>query len=672
MAKGRHGMFLLIVVLGLSTCTRVRSQTFCYDNGNFTNNDTFGENRGQVFASLASSASANGGFVTATVGEDPDQVYAIALCRGDLTSDACYGCVNASGYVLLSTCPNQLEAIWWGDGSCIVHYSNHMFFHMYTSLPAYIVHNVNQVQVDLDQFDEVFGNLSSIIIERASSGSSDLKFAVGQADLSDSQTMYALVQCTPTLASGDCMSCLQGLFSAIQSGFHGTEGIRYLAGACIFLYETHIFYNLTQIDLALSPSLSPPLAASPPSPKEAASRVHGYRRPRVIAILIPSIMILIVGAISCIFLLLRKHRRAVKDGEEDGRTEDAESLRFSFDTLYVATNGFSETNKLGEGGFGSVYKATLQNGEVVAVKRLGRGSPQGEIEFKNEVLTMARVSHTNLVRLVGFCFEGKERILVYEFVTNASLDKFLFDPIRRLLLNWEVRYNIIRGIAKGMVYLHEESCLKIIHRDLKAANILLNEDLNPKIADFGMARIFDADFSRKNTNRIVGTYGYMAPEYARFGVLSTKSDVFSFGVLLLEIVTGKKNSDSKSPEHMEHLLSYVWKYWRKGRISKLVDEVVLDHGLRKEMKLCIHIGLLCVQENAVHRPTMTAISLIFDGHSQSLPPPTQPAFLMQVSGSTVASMAKMENRARNYGASDRHAVANISVNELSLTEQYGR
>ncbi|GAB2221764.1 hypothetical protein Droror1_Dr00012952 [Drosera rotundifolia] len=308
-------MFLLVVVLGLSTGAHVRSQTFCYDNGNFTNNDTFGENRGEVLASLASSASANGGFVTATVGEDPDQVYAAALCRGDLTSDACYGCVNASGYALLSTCPNQLEAIFFGNGSCIVHYSNSMFFQMYTFSPGLIIYLVNQVRVDLDRFDEVFSNLSSIIIEAASSGSSDLKFAVGHADLSDSQTMYALVQCKPTLTSGDCMSCLQGLFNAIQSRFHGTEGIRYLVGACTFSYDTYIFYNLTQIDLALSPSPSPPSATSPPSPKEAASRVHGYRRSRVIAILIPSITISIVAAISCIFLLLRKHKRAVNGNQ---------------------------------------------------------------------------------------------------------------------------------------------------------------------------------------------------------------------------------------------------------------------------------------------------------------------------------------------------------------------
>ncbi|GAB2267244.1 hypothetical protein Dimus_002229 [Dionaea muscipula] len=204
-------------------------------------------------------------------------------------------------------------------------------------------------------------------------------------------------------------------------------------------------------------------------------------------------------------LLCRKSLWLLSVYEEDSQVETVESLRFGFYTVHVATNGFSETNKLGEGGFGSVYKGILVNGEVVAVKRLGSGSSQGELEFKNEVLSMTRVQHKNLVKLVGFCFEGRERILVYEFVPNASLDKFLFDPIRRLQLNWEVRYNIIRGIARGMLYLHEESRLKIIHRDLKAANVLLDENLNPKIADFGMARHFAGDYSTQNTKRIVGT-----------------------------------------------------------------------------------------------------------------------------------------------------------------------
>ncbi|GKC26439.1 kinase RLK-Pelle-DLSV family protein, partial [Tanacetum coccineum] len=181
------------------------------------------------------------------------------------------------------------------------------------------------------------------------------------------------------------------------------------------------------------------------------------------------------------------------------------SLQYDFCKVQVATNDFSEHNKLGRGGFGAVYKGVFEDGHEIAVKRLAMDSGQGDVEFKNEVLLVAKLQHRNLVRLLGFSIHGNERLLVYEFLPNASLDYFLFDPAKREFLDWEKRYKIIKGVAKGLLYLHEDSRLKIIHRDMKASNVLLDAEMNAKIADFGMARLFKPEETQANTNRIVGT-----------------------------------------------------------------------------------------------------------------------------------------------------------------------
>ncbi|KAM0063417.1 putative protein kinase RLK-Pelle-DLSV family [Helianthus debilis subsp. tardiflorus] len=198
--------------------------------------------------------------------------------------------------------------------------------------------------------------------------------------------------------------------------------------------------------------------------------------------------------------------------------EDLELPLFSLSTILHATNNFSFNNKLGEGGFGPVYKGVLEDGQEIAVKRLAKTSTQGLHEFKNEVISISKLQHQNLVKLLGCCIEGDEKMLIYEYMPNRGLDSFIFDTTPKELLGWRARYHIINGIARGLLYLHQDSRLRIIHRDLKASNILLDKDMNPKISDFGMARIFEGDQIEANTNRVVGTYGYMAPEYAGDGI----------------------------------------------------------------------------------------------------------------------------------------------------------
>ncbi|XP_056171992.1 cysteine-rich receptor-like protein kinase 10 isoform X1 [Syzygium oleosum] len=306
-----------------------------------------------------------------------------------------------------------------------------------------------------------------------------------------------------------------------------------------------------------------------------------------------------------------------------------ESLQFDLATIQAATNDFSPENKLGEGGFGEVFQGSLPDGQQIAVKRLSQSSRQGDEEFKNEVLLVAKLQHRNLVRLLGFCLEGDERLLAYEFVPNKSLDYFLFDPQKSGQLNWPLRFKIVSGIARGLLYLHEDSRLRIIHRDLKCGNILLDSEMNPKISDFGMARIFGVDQTQASTNKIVGTFGYMSPEYAMHGEFSVKSDVYSFGVLLIEIICGKKNNFYHQLDGGEYLASYVWNQWRDGTPLNVLDPAIVDSYSRDEVLRCLHIGLLCIQEDPATRPTMTTIVLMLSSNYFNLPTPRHPAFFVR-------------------------------------------
>ncbi|KAL3502160.1 hypothetical protein ACH5RR_036609, partial [Cinchona calisaya] len=236
--------------------------------------------------------------------------------------------------------------------------------------------------------------------------------------------------------------------------------------------------------------------------------------------------------------------------------DDLELPLFDLDTIVQATDNFSWENKLGEGGFGPVYKGTLPVGQEIAVKRLSEYSIQGLEEFKNEVKCIAKLQHRNLVKLLGCCIQAEEKMLIYEFMPNKSLDFFIFDHNRSRLLDWTKRFQIITGVARGLLYLHQDSRLTIIHRDLKAGNILLDNDMKPKISDFGMARIFRGTGNEESTKRVVGTYGYMSPEYAVDGIFSTKSDVYSFGVLVIEIISGRKNRGFCHPDHHHNLLGH--------------------------------------------------------------------------------------------------------------------
>lgn len=373
---------------------------------------------------------------------------------------------------------------------------------------------------------------------------------------------------------------------------------------------------------------------------------------------VPIVTLLTIFNIACIIL----QRKSKKEVESNDEIPQPDSLQYDLESIRVATNNFSDANKLGQGGFGFVYKGTLSNGQEIAVKRLAKNSGQGDLQFKNEVVLMAKLQHRNLVRLLGFCLEGEERLLIYEFVSKRSLDLFIFDEIRREQLDWRKRYNIIEGISRGLLYLHEDSRHRIIHRDLKASNILVDAEMNAKISDFGIARLFTADQTQGDTSKVVGTYGYMSPEYLKHGNFSVKSDVFSFGVVLLEIVSGRKNSCFTNGETTEDLLSYAWRNWREGTALNIVDPLLLAVS-QYEIMRCIHVALSCVQENVSERPTMATVIVSLASYTLTLPVPSQPGFHHNNDNSIIG-------QGRSAAESDQSKNNSIgwSNNEVSITE----
>ncbi|PIN04208.1 Serine/threonine protein kinase [Handroanthus impetiginosus] len=299
---------------------------------------------------------------------------------------------------------------------------------------------------------------------------------------------------------------------------------------------------------------------------------------------------------------------------------------FTFAEIAAATDNFSCENKLGEGGFGPVYKGELQNGLQIAVKKLSKGSKQGIEELKNELALTARLQHVNLVKVLGIFIEREEHMLIYEYMPNGSLDSYLFDPVKRLCLDWQKRAQIIEGITQGLLYLQEYSVVTIIHRDLKASNILLDKEMKPKISDFGIAKVFQKDLDAASTRRIIGTYGYIPPEYVKGGIYSRKYDVYSFGVLLLQIISGKKTSCLYGWHKNLNLLEHAYELWKNDKSIDFMDPTLDDSLSTCKMKRCMQVALLCVQERWEDRPSMLEVSSMLKNETESVPAPNMPAF----------------------------------------------
>ncbi|XP_057766378.1 probable leucine-rich repeat receptor-like serine/threonine-protein kinase At3g14840 [Salvia miltiorrhiza] len=292
---------------------------------------------------------------------------------------------------------------------------------------------------------------------------------------------------------------------------------------------------------------------------------------------------------------------------------DLQTGSFTLRQIRAATNNFDRANKIGEGGFGPVYKGILLDGTIIAVKQLSSKSKQGNREFVNEIGMISALQHPHLVKLYGCCIEGNQLLLIYEYLENNCLARALFGPVEHQLhLDWATRHRICIGIARGLAYLHEESRLKIVHRDIKATNVLLDKNLVPKISDFGLAKLDEEDNTHIST-RIAGTFGYMAPEYAMRGYLTDKADVYSFGVVVLEIVSGRSNSSIRPKEDSFYLLDWANSLKARGNVLELVDPRLELDVNKEEIGRAINVALICTHVVAAERPSMSAVVSILEG-----------------------------------------------------------
>ncbi|KAK4285846.1 hypothetical protein QN277_002486 [Acacia crassicarpa] len=314
-----------------------------------------------------------------------------------------------------------------------------------------------------------------------------------------------------------------------------------------------------------------------------------------------------------VFIALKKIGFLGGKGPEDKELLELKTGYFSLRQIKTATNDFDPTNKIGEGGFGPVYKGVLSDGVAVAIKQLSSKSRQGNREFVNEIGMISALQHPNLVKLYGCCIEGNQLLLIYEYMENNCLARALFGYDKQgLHLDWPTRVKICQGIARGLSYLHEESRLKIVHRDIKATNILLDKDLNAKISDFGLAKLDEQDNTHIIT-RVAGTIGYMAPEYAMRGYLTDKADVYSFGVVALEIVSGKSNANCIPMDDFVHLLDWAYVLHEQGKLLELVDPRLGSSYSQPEAMRMLNLALLCTNLSPTLRPSMSSVVSMLEG-----------------------------------------------------------
>ncbi|XP_061355018.1 cysteine-rich receptor-like protein kinase 2 [Gastrolobium bilobum] len=547
------------------------------------------------------------GYGTAVSGTGPDINYGLAQCYGDLSLLDCVLCYAEARTVLPQCFPYNGGRIYL-DG-CFMRAENYSFYNEYIGSGDEAVCGNTTKKNSSFQTAAKSAVLSAVQVATLNNiGYAREKVVVsGTAN----ESAYVLADCWRSLNTSSCKACLENASSSILGCLPWSEG-RALNTGCFMRYSDTDFLNKEQD--------------------------NGSSRGNVVVIVVAvvsAVIVLVIGIAIGVYIrkhrYIQKKRRGSNDAEKLANTLHHNSLNFKYSTLEKATESFDEAKKIGQGGFGTVYKGVLPDGREIAIKRLYFNNRHRAADFYNEVNIISSVEHKNLVRLLGCSCSGPESLLVYEFLPNKSLDRFIFDKNKGRQLNWEKRYDIIIGTAEGLVYLHESSKIRIIHRDIKASNILLDAKLRAKIADFGLARSFQEDKSHIST-AIAGTLGYMAPEYLAHGQLTEKADIYSFGVLLLEIVTGRQNNMSKTSDYLDSLVTLTWKHFQSGTTEQLFDRNLVSNDnhsshVKNEMLRVVHIGLLCTQEIPSLRPTMSKALQMLTKKEEHLAAPSNPPFI---------------------------------------------
>ncbi|XP_052174545.1 L-type lectin-domain containing receptor kinase IV.1-like isoform X1 [Diospyros lotus] len=348
------------------------------------------------------------------------------------------------------------------------------------------------------------------------------------------------------------------------------------------------------------------LSELPKLPRMAPKKTSKFLTDGLPLISLASVFAAISGAV-----FLRERRRKFAEVVEEWERVYG-THRFKFKDLYIATKGFREKELLGSGGFGRVYRGVLPTSKLeIAVKRISHESQQGMREFVAEIVSIGRLRHRNLVPLLGYCRRKGELLLVYDYMPNGSLDKFLYDQ-PKFTLNWQQRFEVIKGVASGLFYLHEEWEQVVIHRDVKSSNVLLDGELNGRLSDFGLARLHDHGTGPQTTN-VVGTIGYIAPEHARTGKASTSTDVYAFGAFLLEVASGRRPIEASSMGGHTVLIDWVFSLWSEGEILRAVDANLGGEYVVEQAELVLKLGLLCSHGEPATRPTMRQVVQYLEG-----------------------------------------------------------
>ncbi|KAG6392490.1 hypothetical protein SASPL_146712 [Salvia splendens] len=565
-------------------------------------------------------------------------IYTLAQCHADLSRDDCLQCY-ATSRTRLPRCVPAFGGRIFLDG-CFLRYDSYAFFAESVDPDSDAV-NCTSTAPNSALPEAEFRRSVLEVIDNVTAGGRSATAGIGGA--------FGLAECWNSVGAEGCRACLAKANSEIRRCLPSSEG-RALNAGCYLRYSTQKFYNQST----------------------ASNRDSGVSRRGVIVAVVCSVL---AFCMLCLFgghAAYRRWERRKQERYNLGKISYSyhkSSLNFKYETLEKATDYFDPLRKLGQGGAGSVYRGTLPNGETVAVKRLFFSTRQWVDEFFNEVNLISGIGHKNLVKLIGCSIEGPESLLVYEYVPNQSLEVCLFDKNRAKIMNWKERYNIVVGTAEGIAFLHEGTELRIIHRDIKGSNILLDENFDAKIADFGLARNFAADKTHLSTG-IAGTLGYMAPEYIVKGQLTEKADVYSYGVLVLEIVCGRKNN--AFVEDSGSLLQTVWKLFKTDRLAETVDPSLKGDFPPAEASKVLKIGLLCAQASVAQRPSMVDVVRMLTDENCEIPEPNQPPFLntSALSGSTTRSSYSV-NSSTSYPIT-RPETSHPSSESFSIQSSEGR